>query len=141
MRIDFAVACDYALIDRFGKLSVLGIFQHVWVATFPAVHPRTHLVIRLKGELDEVGEHDVSITFEDDDGNVLIDGNGTVTLGDPPPGVPELEAGAVLVFDLPLQRPGQYWFRVVVDDEVESNVSLTAGSSGDHGTSDPRFLN
>ena len=44
LRLDFAVLADYALVDQQGKLSVLGIFQHVWVADFPTVHPRTHLV-------------------------------------------------------------------------------------------------
>ena len=49
LHLDFAVLADYALIDQQGKLSVLGIFQHVWVGGFPAVHPRTHLVIRVRG--------------------------------------------------------------------------------------------
>ena len=49
MKIDLAVMCDYAIIDQFGKLSVMGIFEHIWIAKFPAVHPRLHLVLRLKG--------------------------------------------------------------------------------------------
>ena len=36
LRLEFAVLADYALVDQQGKLSVLGIFQHVWVASFPA---------------------------------------------------------------------------------------------------------
>ncbi len=38
LRLDFAVLADYALIDQHGKLSVLGIFQHVWVSRVPR-HP------------------------------------------------------------------------------------------------------
>ena len=48
MYLDFAVIADYALVDQAGKLSVLGIFQHIWVQQFPAMHPRLHLVLRLK---------------------------------------------------------------------------------------------
>ena len=43
MHLDFAVIADYALVDQAGKLSVLGIFQHIWVQQFPAMHPRLHL--------------------------------------------------------------------------------------------------
>ena len=53
MNVDFAVVCDYAIVDQYGKLSVLGIFQHIWVPQLPAVHPRLHLVIRLKGKRTE----------------------------------------------------------------------------------------
>ena len=28
---------------------MLGIFQHVWLTNFPAVCPRTHLVLRVRG--------------------------------------------------------------------------------------------
>src|SRR2546430_9815832 len=57
MHLDFAVVADYAIVDQAGKLSVLGIFQHIWVQQFPAMHPRLHLVLRLKGRRTEIGEH------------------------------------------------------------------------------------
>jgi len=62
MHVDFAVACDYAIIDQHGKLSVLGIFQHIWAARFPSVHPRLHLVVRLRGKRNEVGEHGLQLS-------------------------------------------------------------------------------
>jgi len=55
VHLDFAVVADYALVDQSGKMSVLGIFQHIWVPQFPAMHPRLHLVLRLKGRRTEVG--------------------------------------------------------------------------------------
>ena len=61
MHLDFAVVADYALVDQSGKMSVLGIFQHIWVPQFPAMHPRLHLVLRLKGRRTEIGEHRVQI--------------------------------------------------------------------------------
>lgn len=69
MHVDFAVVADYALVDQSGKLSVLGIFQHIWVQQFPAMHPRLHLVLRLKGKRTEVGEHAVQIRLVDEQGN------------------------------------------------------------------------
>jgi hypothetical protein len=118
MHVDFAVLADYALIDQQGKLSVLGIFQHVWVASFPAVHPRTHLVLRVRGRRTEIGDHAIRIRFVDDAGQELIGGDGTVQFGEPPAGVTEVEAGAVLVFDVPLPRDGHYAFEITLGDNV-----------------------
>jgi hypothetical protein len=112
VRVDFAVLADYALIDQQGKLSVLGIFQHVWVQSFPAVHPRTHLVLRVRGRRTEIGEHRIRIRFVGDHDQELMGGEGTVQFGEPPAGITEVEAGAVLVFDVPLPRAGTYAFEI-----------------------------
>ena len=117
---------DYALIDQHGKLSVLGIFQHVWVGSFPAVHPRTHLVLWVRGRRTEIGQHPIRIRFVDDAGVELMGGDGTVQFGEPPAGVTEIEAGAVLVFDVPLPRPGAYAFEISMDSSSPIRVPLSA---------------
>lgn len=127
MHVDFAVLADYALIDQQGKLSVLGIFQHVWVANFPAVHPRTHLVLRVRGRRTEIGEHRIRIRFVDDQDQELMGGEGTVQFGEPPAGVTEVEAGAVLVFDVPLPRPGTYAFEIRLSEST-LRVPLSAAA-------------
>jgi hypothetical protein len=129
MKVDFAVVCDYAVVDQYGKLSVMGIFQHIWVAQFPAVHPRLHLVLRLKGKRTEVGQHDTQIRLLDADGAEVLSGSGTVTLAEPPAGVTEIEAGAILVFDVPFARAGRYVFEITVDGEVQAAVPLTVAQS------------
>lgn len=133
MQVDFAVLSDYALIDQHGKLSVLGIFQHVWVASFPALHPRTHLVLRVRGRRSEIGSHPIRIRFLDDTGAELMGGEGTVQFGEPPAGVTEIEAGAVLVFDVPLPRPGTYAFEISVDLGTAVRVPLSASQLPDEG--------
>ena len=125
MIVDFAVVADYALVDQTGKISVLGIFQHIWVQQFPAMHPRLHLVLRLKGKRTEVGEHQVQIRLADDDGTEILGGNGTVTFAEPPAGVVDIEAGAILVFDVPFPHAGTYRFAITVDDEVKAEVPIT----------------
>lgn len=126
MNLDFAVLADYALIDQQGKLSIIGIFQHVWVTSFPTVNARTHLVLRVKGRRTEIGSHSIRIRFVDDAGQELLGGEGTVQFGEPVAGVTELEAGAVLVFDIPLPKAGQYAFEIGLDDQVSTRVQLTA---------------
>jgi hypothetical protein len=125
VQVDFAVIADYALIDQHGKLSVLGIFQHVWVERFPALHPRTHLVLRVRGHRAEAGSHAVRIRFVDDQGQELLGGDGTIVMAEPPPGILEVESGAVLVFDVPLPHPGSYAFEIALAGQVPHRVNLT----------------
>ena len=125
MIASLAVVCDYALIDQHGKISVLGIFERIWVEHFPAVHPRLHLVLRLKGRRTEIGEHAIVIRLVDDGGREVLRGDGAVQIGEPPAGVLEVEAGAVLAFDVPLERPGIYTFEIAVDGSLEATVPIT----------------
>src|SRR5437667_10113749 len=106
-------------------MSVLGIFQHIWVPQFPAMHPRLHLVLRLKGKRTEVGEHQVQIKLLDEEDAELLGGSGTVNFAEPPAGVTEIEAAAVLVFDVPFPRAGQYRFEITVDGERKATVPIT----------------
>lgn len=125
MHLDFAVVADYALVDQSGKMSVLGIFQHIWVPQFPAMHPRLHLVLRLKGKRTEVGEHQVQIKLMDDENTELLGGSGTVNFAEPPAGITEIEAAAVLVFDVPFPHAGQYRFEITVDGDRKATVPIT----------------
>jgi len=124
VNVAFAVACDYAIIDQHGKLSVLGMFERIWVERFPVVHPRLHLVLRLKGRRTEIGDHPVQIRLVDDLGHEVLRGDGAVQIGEPPAGVVEVEAGAVLAFDIPLERAGTYTFEIAVDGHLEATVPL-----------------
>jgi hypothetical protein len=125
MHLDFAVVADYALVDQAGKISVLGIFQHIWVQQFPAMHPRLHLVLRLKGRRTEIGEHAVQIRLLDEQDAEVLGGNGNVTFAEPPAGVTEIEAAAILVFDVPFPHAGLYRFEIVVDGERKATVPIT----------------
>ena len=105
---------------------MLGLFQHVWVPRFPAVHPRTHLVLRVRGKRTEIGLHAIRIRFVDAAGTELLGGEGTVQFGEPPAGVTDVEAGAVLVFDIPLPQAGTYAFEIVLDGGEIVRVPVTA---------------
>jgi len=115
VNVHLALVCDHAIIDQHGKLSVLGIFDRIWVERFPAIHPRLHLVLRLKGRRTEIGDHSVLIQLVDAQGQEILRGEGNVAIGEPPAGVVEIEAAAVLAFDVPLEKPGVYSFEIAVD--------------------------
>jgi hypothetical protein len=138
MQIDFAVVADYAIIDQNGKLSVLGIFSHIWVAKFPALHPRAHLVLHLKGRRTEIGQHPIKIRLLDEEETEVLTGEGTVNFSEPPAGVLEISSGSILIFDLPFKQPGRYHFEIRLDDEVLAEIPLTVaqhptapGATGD----------
>jgi hypothetical protein len=84
-------------------------------------------VLRLRALRSEVGEHAIRIRFLDDEDTELLGGEGSVQFGEPPAGVTDVEAAAVLVFDVPLPRPGAYRFVISVDGRPAAEVGLTTG--------------
>ena len=56
-------------------------------------------------------------------------GEGTVQFGEPPAGVMDVEAAAVLAFDVPLPRPGQYRFALSIDGDPAADVPLSASAA------------
>ncbi len=91
------------------------------------MHPRTHLVVRVRGKRTQIGSHHLRIRFVDDQQQELLGGEGSVQFGEPPAGVTEVEAGAILVFDVPLPQPGHYAFEIILADNPPLRVPLSAG--------------
>src|SRR3989442_5095006 len=91
------------------------------------MHPRLHLVLRLKGKRTEVGEHHVQIRLLDEQDTEILGGNGSVTFAEPPAGVTEIEAGAILVFDVPFPRGGTHRFEITIDGGQKAAGPVTAG--------------
>ena len=125
MQVVLAALADYALIDQAGRLSVVGIFSHVWVRRTPTVHPRTHLVVRVVGKRTEIGEHHLRIRFLDPRGQETLGGEGTFTVGEPPAGVTDVEAGVILAYDLPLPVMGRYTMELSLDGAVVTTLPLS----------------
>lgn len=124
LRLDLAVIADYALVDQHGKLSILGIFQHIWVTQFPTKHLKTHLVLRVLGRRTDLGTHPFRIRFVDEDDTELMGGEGSVQFNEPMAGVTEVDAAAVLVFDIPLPRPGKFAFEITLDGGSVTRLPL-----------------
>ena len=105
---------------------MLGIWRHVAVQQFPAMHPRAHLVLHLRGRRTELGNHELRVQLVDPAGTVALEQAGVMQVNEPPAGVVDLEAPAVLVFDLPLAGPGEYAFVVAVDQVELARVAFQA---------------
>lgn len=129
MRISFAVFADGANLSQEGKLNVLGVFDAVQVATLPSLHPRTHLVIRLKGDEDDVGSHRMTLRWLDPGGEELWSSTGELSVAGAMHPDYDMDLPVIAVVDLPLSRTGRYVMQVVLDDDHKADVVLIVTSS------------
>ena len=124
MHLSFALFADGANISQEGKLNILGVFDAMQVSSFPSVHPRAHLVVRLKGSRSDVGPHQVYLAWRNPEGNDLWTSNGQLDIGAPPGGVSEIDMPLIAPIDLPLDQPGVYTMTVMLDGEMQGELRL-----------------
>lgn len=125
MHISFAVFADAANLSQEGKLNVLGIFDALHVGAFPTLHPRAHLVVRVKGSPDDIGAHTLSFQWISPGDRELWSSSGELQVERGTAGAPiEMDLPIIAVVDLPLDTPGQYTMQLALDGEPSTHVSL-----------------
>lgn len=139
MEIDLALLADAATIDASGKLNILGVFDRISVARFPASHPHVSLVFRFSATMAESGKHRVEIVLKDPDGKELLHLNGDLQVA--PGGGPaggQIRVPQVLNIDrLVFAKAGRYTFEVIVDGEHQASLPLTVHGGTSHGGTPP----
>ena len=83
MHVSFALFADAANLSQEGKLNILGVFDALQVASLPAIHPRAHLVVHLKGTGVDMGAHTVSFRWLSPSGQELWNSSGDLNVGAP----------------------------------------------------------
>ena len=124
MQVAFAVFADAANLSQEGKLNVLGVFDALQVGTLPAVHPRAHLVVHLKGSPADVGRHTVTLRWVNPSGNELWTSSGELNVGQPPAGDTEMDLPLIAQIDLPIDAAGGYHMTVSLDDHQSAQVPV-----------------
>ncbi|MGH7720618.1 MAG: DUF6941 family protein [Gemmatimonadaceae bacterium] len=124
MDVSFALFADAANLSQEGKLNILGVFDAVQVASLPAVHPRAHLVVRLKGTRSDAGTHTVALRWSNPEGRELWSSNGELNIVAPPGGVTEMDLPLIAAIDLPLDSVGRYTMGIVLDDVPTAELAL-----------------
>lgn len=124
MHISFAVFADAANLSQEGKLNVLGVFDAVQVAGLPSLHPRTHLVVRLKGDTTDVGAHTMTFRWIDPRGDELWSSTGELNVASAIESGFDMDVPVIAVIDLPLSRVGRYTMQLVLDNEHKADVVL-----------------
>src|SRR3954468_20667481 len=102
MHISFAVFADAANLSQEGKLNVLGVFDAVQVAGLPTIHPRTHFIVRLKANGDDVGTHTLSFRWLSPVEEELWSSSGEMNVAPAPNPVFEVDLPIIAGVDLPL---------------------------------------
>jgi hypothetical protein len=74
MQLDLGLVADSANIDAQGKLYILGEFRYLFAASFPAVHPRLALALRISAPIVEIRDNTATLALEavDEDGFPLL---------------------------------------------------------------------
>src|SRR5881275_1235374 len=124
MHVAFALFADAANLSQEGKLNVLGVFDALQVANLPAVHPRAHLVVHLKGTSLDVGPHTVSFRWLNPRGEELWSSSGDLNVGAPPVGVAEMDLPLIAQLDLPMDSAGAYTMAIAIDGDHTVDVSV-----------------
>ena len=126
MNLDFAVLADAATVDSSGKLNILGIFDRIAVAEFPARHDHMCLVVRFSAGSapQDGGDHEVEILVLDPAGDELARMSGSIELG-PVFGREQVKIPQVVHMDgFVFPVPGEYTVEVNVDGEVVRSLPL-----------------
>ena len=124
MHISFAVFADAANLSQEGKLNVLGVFDAVQVGGLPTIHPRTHFVVRLKANSDDVGGHKLTFRWLSPLEEELWSSSGEMNVAPSPYPMFEVDLPIIAVVDLPLNIAGQYTMQVTLDEQPAAAARL-----------------
>jgi len=130
MHVSFALFADAANLSQEGKLNILGVFDALQVATLPAVHPRAHLVVHLKGTGLDIGAHTVSFRWLNPQGHELWSSSGDLNVGAPPAGVAEMDLPLIAQLDLPMDGAGGYTMAIGIDGQHTLDVPVQVRTPG-----------
>jgi hypothetical protein len=129
MNVSFALFADAANLSQEGKLNILGVFDAVQVGTTPTVHPRAHLVVRLKGTYQDAGTHSLTLRWINPRGSELWSSTGEIEVTAPPPTVVEMDVPIIASIDLPLDQPGTFAMEIVLDNQSQARLDLQVRSA------------
>ncbi len=139
VQVSFALFADAANLSQEGKLNVLGVFDAVHVASLPAVHPRAHLVVRLKGGRADAGDHSLQLHWLAPDGTELWSSTGELHV-EAALGGEEMDLPLIMAIDLPLTAGGRYTMQVSLDEEPKTELRLLVHGPPTTARGSPRGL-
>ena len=110
--VEWSLLCDYCLIDQTGKLSLIGIFDSVAVASFPAQHPMLYVVTRWRSEPGQTFVAETRIWTPTEK---LLVTTGPVQVA-PNPGGHNLTVNQLR--NVAIEREGQYLVELLAEGET-----------------------
>lgn len=124
MHVSFLLFADAANLSQEGKLNILGVFDAVHVAQFPAMHPRATLVVRLKGSPSDAGVHPMTLRWINGRGAELWSSTAELSVAAAAGPAAEMDMPVIVQIDLPLDSPGDYHMHIELDGVRRSETVL-----------------
>ena len=116
--LNFTLLCDDVRQEIGGKISLMGIFEHIYAGRFPAVHPK--LVIMNEWS-DGVGEFDALLrVLSPDRKSVLRETRTHFRL----PDARYKHRDISIHLNVEFREPGTYWIENYVDGVMVNSVPL-----------------
>jgi hypothetical protein len=125
MEIGFAFFADAATLDSSGKLSVLGVFDHINAKEFPATLHKMCFVCKIKGHRSEIGKYKLKVNLVDQDGKGIIDAiTGEIENAG---GSEPLSSTLILeLTNVVFPYPGQYAADITIDNHHMGTSTINA---------------
>jgi hypothetical protein len=124
MKVELLAMCD-AATDSAGKLNILGVYDTIGAPTMPAVHPRCAIVLKIRFERIERGEHRLKLNIIDEDGAPVIPSLEAPLNVNFPNSQPSATAQMILdLHNVKFTRFGQFAIDLAVDGRQEASIPL-----------------
>jgi len=124
MKVELLAMCD-AATDSAGKLNILGVYDTIGAPKMPAVHPRCAVVLKIRFERIERGEHRLKLNIIDEDGTPVIPSLEAPLNVHFPNSQPSATAQMILdLHNLKFTRFGQFAIDLAVDGRQEASIPL-----------------
>jgi hypothetical protein len=124
MKVELFAMCD-AATDSGGKLNILGVYDTIAGPRAPLVHSRCAIVLKIRFERIERGDHKLKLNIVNQDGAPVIpslEAPLSINFPDPSP-----SATAQLILDLhnlKFDKFGEYSIDLAVDGRQEASIPL-----------------
>lgn len=124
MQVELFAMADFAA-DYGGKLSVVGVFDHIHARQIPAVHPQCSLALKLRFEKREEGQKRLRLSISDADGNLTFP-EMEIPMQVAMPADVQSNAFQVVanIAGLKFDRFGEYSVDLAIDGQHEARIPL-----------------
>jgi hypothetical protein len=113
---------DYVLVDNAGKLSIIGIFDRLFAAPFPSLHPQLFIVARWTGGPSKAEATEIRAWSPG--GELLVGAQQPLEFG------PDGKANTIArLSPLPLPGPGDYTLELLAGGASIHHIPLAVESA------------
>jgi hypothetical protein len=130
MKLTLALLADFANKTSDGKLNILGTFNRIYSAQYPAIHSEMKLVLRFELHPVELEQpKKLELQLRDDRGTKVFSVTADMTIT----ATPDAETGEMVNFDMILgmngfhiESAGRYEFVILVNGDLKGAIPFTA---------------